>query len=127
MKENIKNSIWILFIVMGGYWLINSEMDEMRKWPASVVKNNYEYCNPESLSDCKEDSWFGIQDSKLPVSMRAQDSISAIHLRNIFCKPVGDTPSSQMHRFITLEDGDSIFFCRMDTREKIMAKLALIQ
>lgn len=116
----VKGIAIFAFIIVGAYWLIDSEINKIGEWPKSVVENNYEFCTPATISSCNGGDWFGIYESELPEFSTVSGVSTRADPRSVLCQSVGDPPSSQKHRIIATRGGDELWLCRLKSKKELL-------
>lgn len=120
--KNIYTVLFIVVFVLVGLYVNELSIDEMGEWPEPVKKNNYSYCRLETAQWCEEGDWIGFQDSDMPKFSRGSLPSSIVDIRYVYCRRLGDPVSPSRYRMVSIDGGDIIYFCRLDSRDNIMKK-----
>ena len=113
VSENIFPILGCAAFIFVAIWAINSNADKMMEWPKELENNKSGYCTLTNYQSCKENQWFGIYHSELPLleSLRGNEAWSSSILNEI-CLDWGGDSSSSFFRFIKMDD-DNLYLCRM--------------
>lgn len=126
MPRTISVALCIAFF-FGIYFFIQrtieNEISMLEQWPKSVSDNNYSYCKPSMIRECRTGEWIGFLDSELPKFSKGTHPQSIFDLRHIYCETIGYPPSSQMYRIIRINDSDTLYLCRLDKEKSILEKI----
>lgn len=122
-----KTHIWCIAFFAGAFYLINysakQEIQELEKWPESIVKRNYSYCTPQKLEKCSTGDWIGFLDSKLPAFSKGTTPESNRDLRYVYCEQFDIPPPSKKYRIIKINNNDTLYLCRLDEDKNILKKM----